>query len=370
MPILVNQEYNLICMRKKLLFALAIIVLNIFLLEAGTRLLAVHAKPTLGKTASFDRKFQLAAKKHEDVPEILMLGDSLMYFTLYPELMDILLSKNLSTPVNSLNLASPSTTPEMNLLLLKQVVAHSGKPRLVLYNFSPRIFNGNKPQDEYDLAFQRSYYRRCYDEHPQTGLDSVRCFMEKNFALARYRDFLKSEMEKMPRTLFMFNERLEFPSSNKSELEISDKGWAPAYQIRGTGEIRAEYDNNPEVESTFKKELGNYQWSTKAFQPLLTYCEKHKIPVVIIWFPENELMARYYRQIGLSEAMLANKLQNMADDHSIYFLNLRNQNLRDIEFSDLDHLNPLGAVEVTKTMAHLLSQLPYRYFFASKGKRS
>lgn len=353
-------------MLKRTLLVILIVALNLFLLETGARLLVIQAKPTLGKTPTFDRKFQIANTKQDRTPDVLLLGDSLMYFGIYPELLDVLFSSR-KNGFNSLNLATPSASVEMNLFLMKRLVHQSGLPKLVIYNFSPRVFNGSHEVDEYDEAFKTSYYQRCFEPANPSINNNLRCFLERNFALARYRDFLNGEMEKMPRTWFQFHQRMAFSEDDNPEFEISGKGWAPAYNVHTPKSLHAKFGDNEKVEDVFQKELGNFQWTTEKILPLLAYCRKMEVPVLIIWLPEQKLMDRYYRQIGLSQKMLASRLRQLSDEKHVYFLDLSDMPIQQSGFSDLDHLNPLGSVKTTEKLAGVLAGNPYYSLLTQTG---
>jgi hypothetical protein len=347
-------------MLQRILVTVLIVIGNLFLLETGARLLVIQAKPLLGKTSTFDRKFQIANKKQTPAPDVLLLGDSLMYFGIYPELLDVLITSKRKKAFRSLNLATPSASVKMNLFLMQRLIQQSGRPKLVIYNFSPRVFNGSKPVDSYDQAFQSSYYQRCFGLKNLNWIDNTHCFFERNFALARYRNFLSGELEKIPRTWFRFDQRMAFSEGHNPELEISEQGWAPAYSVHTRQSLRLAFGDNDKVEDVFAKELGNYQWQTDQIQPLLTYCRQQNIPLLMVWLPEQKLMDRYYRQIGLSQSALAQKLALLSDEKHVYFLDLSDEPIHQSGFADLDHLNPLGAVKATEKLAQILDKAPYR----------
>ncbi|WP_373531573.1 hypothetical protein [Vampirovibrio sp.] len=347
-------------MLQRILVAILIVICNLFLLETGARLLVIQAKPLLGKTSTFDRKFQIASAKQPQAPDVLLLGDSLMYFGIYPELLDVLMNAGPQKAFRSFNLATPSASVDMNLFLLKRFIGQSGPPKLVVYNFSPRIFNGAKVVDDYDQAFQSSYYQRCFGTESVSWMNRASCVLERHSALVRYRGFLSGELEKIPRTWFQFDKRMAFPEGHNPELEISDQGWAPAYTVHTRQSLNLAFGDNDRVEDVFEKELGHYHWQTEQIQPLLTYCKQQKIPVLMVWLPEQKLMDRYYRQIGLSQSLLAQRLARLSDQKQVYFLDLSDEKIHQSGFADLDHLNPLGAVKTTEKMAKILSQPPYR----------
>jgi len=348
-------------MLRRFLIVALVAVVNLVFLETLARLIVVHAKPTTGKTATYDRKFELASKKYRDKPEILLMGDSIMHFGVYPELLDAKLNSMTGNPthsaVNSLNLASPSTSPTMNLLLLKQAVRRNGEPRLVVYNFSPRVFNRNRPPDSFDHVFEDSLFYRCHNDDHHAFSVRFRCFFEENLALLRYRAFLKDEAEKISKTMFRFDKRLKFPDSNPGR-EMSSTGWAPAYSIHTEEELLREYRDNPKVAQIFRNEMNRYAWSAQAIAPFLKYCGEKKIPVLVIWLPEHPLADRYYETAGVSRQKLAASLKALAVGKDVYVIDWHDKPMSTREFADLDHLNPLGVVKITADLAELLQRPP------------
>ena len=227
---------------QKLVIILIAALVTFFIAEAAARLLVVLGKPVQSHALEFDRKYQLAtAKASEGKPVVLVLGDSLIDFALYPELLSARLKeKGLDAEIR--NLAVPGSTMEIGLFLLQAAVDKGIKPNLVIYDVHPRLYNRNYYLDEQNTnpEFTRSLTGRCrkgQNNWPET----VACFFKRNFYLVGYRGYLKDELLQLNETVLKPGNRLKFEPSPYPKTEVSPAGWAPGYQVFTDAEFQEDF---------------------------------------------------------------------------------------------------------------------------------
>jgi hypothetical protein len=328
-------------------------------IEGFCRFIVVQAKPPLSYSTTFDRKFLLSQKKlPEKQPGILILGDSLIAYSLSPEFLGVKLQNAYEAPVQAQNLAVPSNTYEQDLLLLKaSIKARKAKPSLVIINTHLRLFNENyySSHKKTREQFQNSYLARCLSGSTTNWQSSLRCGMEKAFFVLRYRNFLKTELTSLSDTLFSPNKRLKSEPNLAVEVEFSPSGWMPAYSIFTDKQFEAEFLQPKHLKSV-SADLSPFQWNDAHFKQFLSYCRKENIPVAIVWLPEHPINQKYYNRFHLPIASLTERLEQVMRSQNVRFYNLRNTISGTENYSDPEHLNAIGAKLVTEKIATILQQ--------------
>lgn len=344
--------------RQDLLIVLVLVALNFVLAESTARLLVSLGQPELGRTKTYDRKLQLASQPVSTNPLIFFLGDSITDFSIYPERLKANLADK-GTAVEARNLGAPGATPNMNLLILKRAVKTGVKPDWVIYNLYPRIFNRSFMQpaaekNANNYVFEDSYLWRCTGGARQPLSGQMRCLLEKNLYLVRYRSFLKTEWDKLGETLLRPEKRQQFAPADFPERETSPGGWAPGYAVYAQNQFAQKFRCSDLFAQGIHQELGRFQWSTAFFDPFLKYCQDQRIRVLLVWLPEHPYMAHYYQINGLSHAGLAKQFNQYARQRKLTFVDFKATPLTGTDFLNLDHVNPSGAMKITDRMSALL----------------
>lgn len=342
---------------KRVIVAFFVVLITFVISEGLVRLLIVYAQPELSHAKEFDYKFQLAQRyAKENQPGILILGDSLIDFALYPELFAARLS-NAGLNLGITNLAVPGNSYEHDLLLLKTAIAQGHKPVLVIVNAHLRLFNQSyyKTQVQNRKNFERSYLNRCLVGSKRSWNSTLRCELEKNIFLIRYRDFLKMELDTMPGTLLNPKKRMSVVPNLFPKAEFSPDGWTPGYEIYSKQAFSAKFSSQAHFKQ-LATDLKEFHWTDLHFSRLADFCRKEKLPLMVVWLPEHPVNAQVYRAYGLSLKALTTSLDNTLKKEQVIWVNLRDNFKSSEIYMDPEHVNPEGAILVTRQVADIVWQ--------------
>lgn len=342
---------------KRGLVALLVVVLTFLAVECVARLIVGLAVPVQSLDKTMDAKYYLAKRPMaEDKPKVLVSGDSLAEFAVYPELMASEL-KDKGYDVDVRNLASIGNTAERAIFLLKTSIDAGNRPDVVVYDLNPRLFNkaflaaDNDPGEAGNL-FAKSYVGSCV--YPKAGgMAKLDCLLKKNSYLYRYRSFLKDELAALPETLSKPAQRLKLDFEDRPETEISKAGWMPAYKVFTKGEFYREY-SKPQYNSQFLEHFDRFEWTDETLMQMAAFCKKENIPLILVWLPEHELMNRYYSHYHLSQEYFHVRFKALSKKLNLPLLDMRNA-VRDAgEFYDPDHVNSIGSINLSRQLANRL----------------
>lgn len=349
-----HQVTNIFLLKKAVVtFFFFLVALSIA--EVLARILVVNAKPLLTSAQELDRKYQLARTPF-DTPgkKIIFLGDSLMDFAVYPEL----LSANLRaerTQVTIKNLATPGNTFELSLFLLKKAIASGNRPDVLIYNIHPRLFNQNFLYQNAITRFQNSLISQC-EPLNDSAIHSFKCFLAKHMYLIGYRKYFKQEMTNLPITLLSPRSRLNIESPGYVLTEVSANGWAPGYHVYTKQEFQEKFSGKYYF-NKISSELSNYRWSARNFKKFRAYCRTQSIPLIMLWLPENPVAEQYYQHYHLSGEFFENHFNRLFKKQEITFINLHNAISDSTAYYDPDHLNVKGAVMLSSLLTQELNKV-------------
>lgn len=343
------------------LFCLGLCCFSTFLIaETVARLLIFNAHPPLSHSKDFDSKYFLATSKSKvQKHHILLLGDSLMAYGLYADLLALRFSEH-GNSVDVRNLAVPGNTPNMSLFLLKTALAAGAKPDAVFFDVSLPHYNQHNLQSLYwgkKEIFYQSYLGSC-QASPQT---SPACQLQRYSYLFRYRHFFKEQLLMLGDLWFHPKSIMAFQTADHVVSEISPDGWAPNYTLFKKSSFIQHFQAN---DVTLKNEkivsaFVNFRWTEQAVSPLFTYCKKNHIPLILIWLPEHPVREGIYQHFHLSTKAFSKKVANMAQHWKFTYLDLHQADPNYTHYYNSSHLNILGALSATEELSkQLLKQAP------------
>lgn len=343
---------------KKLCVTVLISLATFASAEGLTRFIVAQNPPTISHAREFDRKFMLAQTPNQPQQAgIIILGDSLIDFSVYSDLLAAQLQKA-GIPIPVQNLAVPGNSYRQDLLLLKTAIKAGNQPSLVIVNAHLRLFNQNyeKSQAQNYKAFKESYLNRCLTGERLSWPDSTRCQLEKQSFLLRYRNFFKTELNQLSVTLFSPKKRMAYTPSLFPATEFSPTGWTPGYSVYSPAEFQEKY-SSPTHYKQVASDLKDFQWTDNPdFKQLAEFCQLHHINLLVIWPPEHPINAKAYQHFGLSRNELGNKMTRAIQQNGLRFISFRDR-LPDAEaYMDPEHVNPEGAVRFTKQLVQTLLQ--------------
>lgn len=358
---------------RKMVSALAVLALVFLLAESGTRCLVFLTHAPQSYSVEFDQKYALAI--HPKTPEtkrVFMMGDSKMWHTYFPELL-ALRGNQQGVPYQSVNLSVNGSTPDMNLFLLKEAMAHNHRPALVIYNIAPiqlnRHFEGN-PKLTAEGAFRASYMGTCLYQKSQVIEKKADCWLQDHSYFFRYRPYLAQTLSIMGEKYFLPDSEPQVPVLGAPKTEGSMGGWSPDYELFSDLDKRT---LDPSFLNAVKsgESLTPFIWDPTPILRLRDYCIKNQIPLLLVWLPEHPSMAKLYRYFKVPDLKwFDTRMAGLANpDRQVGFLNLRTADTNPDHYYNADHLNILGGLTATESLSKLLLQPPYRELLKTSGSK-
>lgn len=351
--------------RQTLSFTL-VLILTFLMAESLARVVASLGKPVQGLHINYDHKFQIAQRKTENNKEnILLLGNSLMNFSIYSELLEQRLLENGLT-TNVINLGTPGSSPYTSWSLLKTAVAKNQKPKLVIFNITPDTFNQYSGQNKYTTvanSFNRSYIGACQFVKANSMTAKLDCFAQKNSFLYRHQGYFKELLLSLPAMIFQANKKIAgnpWGEDPHVYFETSPGGWSPAYPVYSNAAFQKSFAlNETNLEKADKVDSAKFIWDQTIIQPLTAYCKENRIPLILLWLPVHASMDDYNHFYHFpAHTELSQKINTFAQENQLYFIDLYASDLSSSHYYDRGHQNVLGAITATENLAHHLLNKP------------
>jgi hypothetical protein len=368
-----------VTLQRNILISLAVVAFTLLCVEGLSRWIVSTSYPEQSSSKVFDRKYYLAkAPVEQKKSSILLLGDSYMNMGLYPELLQKRLLEKAGIETDIRNLASPNNTPEMSLFLLKTAIASGIKPKIVIYNVSPTLFNKTRitnPEETPEKALSNSYIGKCLYQSPSHFSGQVECTLDRYSYFFRYRSYFKEQLSQWERPLFGVEKKLRRGplESPHVESEISPGGWGPGYSIYTESQFQNNYKLTEEHVQQYTKTTGKtFVWTDKPFQKLQHYCQEQHIPLLLAWFPSHPLQKTYSQQLNRLEQheQFETKMEALGHLPGIWFLNFHDSDADTDHYYNVSHLNILGAIELTNKVADVLLTPAFQSKFMAKTSAS
>jgi hypothetical protein len=368
---------------KRLRLYAAVFLMTLLLCEAGARFITALAQPPMRLPLSLYRKADLAQKPPDtNRPGLLFLGNSLMYMALYPELLGARLT-DAGVPVEVRNLASPSNSSFMDLVLLKKAVESGFKPRVVFLGAGIdflRELDTGKTVNRLEQTFRENYLYRCQLTKPTGMTGKAECMVEKLSYLYRYRGHFKEMLNELPNMLLKpervnRKENWTAPKEDYVHFEISQSGWSPAFRVYSREAYQQEMVRSRTGQVTIAKLKASLEETRRyrqqpPFQELVAYCEQQGISIVLVALPGYS-----YPGLNLSSPPEYRKIQQLDRQTASAYLK-KHPMIRLIDLSadddpshyiDRGHMNAVGAVTFTERLAEVLKSESYRQLFTKKS---
>jgi hypothetical protein len=342
-----------------------VLVLTLLLTEAVVRTAVYLDKTPQSYSREFDAKYALAkAPQKPNSDTILLLGNSHIWHALFPELITHRL-KQAGLQADIRNLGVNGATPEMNLFLLKKALQSGVRPRLVVYNVSPFLLNGENYTDSVgnpESAFRKSYLGQCDFKDTKNWREKWTCAIKKNVQFIRYREWVLQQLTTMRQFYFLPANKPVPSALGATLIENSPGGWSPAYELVSDS-FEARF-TAPDFLNAVKngRSLSNFHWDLTHIRQLTDFCGQENIPLLMVWLPEHPTMQKIYRYFQLPEKpeFIKRFLALSQPAQRLWFLDLSEEDVNSDHFYNPDHLNVLGALPFSEKFAKLLLEKPYR----------
>jgi hypothetical protein len=364
-----------------LLLAL-ILVINGLVLESTARLWVSLAKPPESLLKEFDTKYSwVDAIKADPRPKLLMMGDSIMDFDLFPEQLENTLQKLGYPDVSATSFAVASSTPRISIVYLKGLLKKGLKPKMIVYNVHPRILNhffAGDPTQNSENTFFETYTARCEFQEPTDDWGKSLCLLEKNSYLLRFRSFWRETVAQLPATLLHPELFLNPKIESYTTTDISPKGWMAGYQVTSAPQLIQDHIT-PQFMTYYQKKLGHYQWDPAPLREFHAFCKSQGIPVLYVWLPEYQYMEKIYAHLHFDDSQFQNQLEsliggftnessNELTQQSLAGTSPKNAKGSPVElynlhtfpfpaewYQDFNHLNVMGAAHLSGDLGYALA---------------
>ncbi len=337
---------------------LAALVLLV-VVESLARIIAVSEEARFSHYRMFDLKYYLALQPAEPRRKLVFfMGDSMMAFAAYPEQ----IISDLETQgimVDARNLATHDGSPNMNIALLRTAIKAGNRPDYVLFNVSTRILNQSfSAKNE---AFETSYLNQCWLQ--DTPDNPIRCWLEDNFYLIRFRSSLKTAIQDFPNSIFYSDQKLLSREKMKSYPieDFSPKGWVPNYLAEPLKKMNKLYNLRYKQYIRGKLPLPDnikpYQWTNEHILPILEFCKQEKIPLALVLIPEAPYPELYYAVRKTTRSQFLEKINTLANRWKIPFIDVQVPEIKPTDFGDEAHVNVRGSLLTSEALADELAGL-------------
>ena len=350
---------------QKILVAVFIVIINFFIFEGLTRIIYCFSPALDSYYENFDLKYHLAEHGPDADKTIIFIGDSLTERSVYPEYIQMLLREQ-GANTDVLNLATGGATPPIAFQMLKHRVDEDKKPNLVLMNISWRsfhqywqteLFKGENSND----AMDRSYFGRCLF-NKQHGFDRFTCAMSKNYMVVRYPLILNNFLHELPRYLLDTQQKMWSNRDNLTTLFFK-RGWVPKQDEYRTRSEVAKYliaKRNAFIKyDSFFPDIARTGWYTEKYMDTIgEYCQKEKIPLVLVLIPEIKTFSEnfYDKSLKITKKQFLKNVISFSNKWHIGFWDLSDAIPDNMMYADTSHLNVLGAIQYSQIISNKLIQ--------------
>lgn len=357
---------------KKAMTIFFVFIASLLLIEGVVRVVIVAAKPEAGLDNPIYQKYNVALQpKQNETASIILLGDSYMSLGIYPELLShYLYQDGLKADVR--NLAVPATKPNnLGVFFLKTLKKQDIKPNLVVVGISRQLFderifkNHIEKQQAPEFALKQSYLGQCVFNTEKDWYKQFMCNLSEVSYLVRYQGFLTQQLHNLPNIIFKTGDVVQYRSNKIPYVEISSKGWSPAFNIYN----QQSYEQTvlqPVQQSFDASKEHLFVWTDEAIKPLMDYCKTNKINVLLMFMPEHpwhvkkHIRNKQHVKTQLTEEALSNRFKVYADQYEAGYVDFHDWQADASQYFDDTHLNTLGAFALTEKLSDLLTQPSYR----------
>lgn len=333
---------------------LATIFIVLLLFELSTRFLVALGDPVQFCDSEYDSKWQIATHvQNPQTPQIFMLGTSYTERGVYSELITERLRKA-GVDVNVTNLASSGCLAKDGLFQLKTALKHSSKCKAVVIEVSeigfliPAMTNHT-----YRKELNDSYSAFLLAE-PKTPTEHLIAILNTLSYGFRYRSYLKSLTSDIPIKMLSGDDARRNWANTATHNECSKSGWGPGYKFVDKEGLELSKLARVPVMELCLPQLDRKQMPYGHIKPAAEFCAKEHIPIIFLWLPVHSEFERWFekttkistsqfKEVVLREAKAFNA--RVIDVHSLQ---------DDSSFGDGDHLNALGAIKVSESIAQAL----------------
>lgn len=198
----------------------------------------------------------------------------------------------------------------------------------------------------------------------------IEAALHRYFYLIRYRSYLREKFFALRSLIFGVEDRNHSYSGPSVHSEISNRGWAPAYENATPERLKKSLDTREryEIPQLLPADALSIEHPTyPGVQVEATYCRKNHTPLILLWLPIHpEYQKRLERYMQLSDDQICIAMNNLAQHEHAILIDLHRLNSPEF-FADADHVNAAGAVHVTERLSAVLTSQPLSGLLESRS---
>jgi hypothetical protein len=387
---------------KAALVTLAIVILSLFICEIAVRFIVYVGKPSLSENPQYHLKYLVAKKLSNEQDNVLLMGDSLMKAGIYPELVTAKLRK-INKRIRVVNLGVNGSTQTDAIAYLEFLRKKEIKPRLVVYDYEvsntgsntgvnagsntvskirtnsqSQPASKNSPIDEVtssppvsatatsqnvvvaplakklELSNSKGYLFEGLLSRPNDFWKSCDIFFSDQSYLVRYRGIIKTFIMEFLKTC-TFPARFE----RKSFIEPRDwddfgttpDGMSPNHKLIFETN-RAEQEKAIAPSHSTSPQSASYKYEPGAYDPIIDYCQEHKIPLVLLWLPhQSSIYQEFYYRAPYTESWFKQQFESHAQRSYVHPIYLNTLDEDSNYFTDYRHLSTYGCVKASELLS-------------------
>jgi hypothetical protein len=343
--------------------SLVCLLIAIAVSELCCRFVAFVGKPALTSNPQYHLKYLVAKTVTPWSDNIVLCGDSLVKQGLYPELIAAKLQQ-VNPDVRVVNLAvnGGSQSDAITYLDYLRDVRHT-KPRLVVFDFEVSLTGLDTPQNPGTLAKTGGYLSNRFMKVRSGFWRNASFFFSDNFLLVRDRGALKHYLVDFLGVLAnqpLREDRSTVELCNANDGSTTYCGMSPDHNLtldrdlgRRDENIRLKWDGSPVS--------GRFRFNPNVYDPIITYCQKNEIPLMLVWLPHERYMyqARWY-QAPYTESWFRQRFEESARKLFVFPVYLNDCVSGHASFSDYRHLSTYGCIKASEALGDTLAQPKYR----------
>jgi hypothetical protein len=344
--------------------SLVLVLLNLAVVEFGTRFIVFLGKPAASQNPQFDSKKLVADTIYAGQDNIILCGDSLMKQGIYPELLSSKLHK-WNDYIRVVNLATNAGTQKDAIAFLNYVVKNRGiKPRLVMFDYEIANTGYTVEESNFEWGQKTSYLFNGALSRPHTLAQFVDILPKDMSLLIRHRGelkhFLVDFLSSLP-NIRQYTRKSFFELSDVNDHETSWAGMSPDSRITSEKDraqqewrIHSSYKHSPKG--------GKFAYNHDAYSLIIKYCQQNQIPLVLVWLPhESSVYQEFWYNSQYDSNFFRKEFESYGQEPFVYPVFLNKLPEKCEYFADYRHLNTYGCVKATELMAdELLSRQPIK----------
>jgi hypothetical protein len=329
-----------------------LVAITFFAAEVCCRFLVTLAKPNDCVNGQYQTKYFVAKNMSPFADNIVLCGDSIVRQGLYPELLSSYLT-GINPKASVTNLAANGATQGDAIRYLEFLRSKlSIKPKLVVYDFELVAASSGRANSEAacrepeSILFNKTLRQPLWPIH-RLSLDPDEVMIIrhrgdiKRFAM----QFMRSSVngEDSEQTFYL----RPVDSSDQASLY----GMSPDHRMTRASDFP---EQQRRIEVFASPLRGNYKYDPDAYTPIVDYCTKNGIPLILLWLPhEKAIYDRFWYKPPYTQDYFLSLFQNLSKKKGVYpvFLQLPEDSRY---YSDFRHLSTYGCVKCTELLGNEL----------------